>query len=80
VNSPVRWWQRSIGRRIILLFMALLLAVQMASFAALRASLIEHAHRVLPAQLESGQRLLQTLLDRRAGGPHLGGGPAHQVC
>jgi diguanylate cyclase (GGDEF)-like protein len=66
VNSPARWWQRSIGGRIILLFMALLLAVQMASFAALRASLLDHAHRVLPGQLESGQRLLQNLLDRRA--------------
>ena len=61
-----RWWQRSIGGRIILLFLGLLLAVQLASFVALRASLSEHAHRVLPAKLQAGERLLQNLLDRRA--------------
>jgi diguanylate cyclase (GGDEF)-like protein len=60
------WWQRSIGGRIILLFLGLLLAVQLASFVALRASLSEHAHRVLPAKLQAGERLLQNLLDRRA--------------
>jgi diguanylate cyclase (GGDEF)-like protein len=60
------WWQRSLGARIVLLFLGLLLAVQLASFLALRASLSEHAHRVLPAQLEAGERVLQNLLDRRA--------------
>ena len=60
------WWQRSIGGRIIVLFLGLLLAVQLASFMALRASLAEHAHRVLPERLRAGERLLQTLLDRRA--------------
>ena len=66
MTRPALWWQRSIGGRIIVLFLGLLMAVQLASFTALRASLLEHAHRVLPAQLESGQQLLQTLLDRRA--------------
>ncbi len=33
---------------------------------ALRASLAEHAHRVLPERLRAGERLLQNLLDRRA--------------
>ena len=33
---------------------------------ALRASLAEHAHRVLPEKLRAGERLLQNLLDRRA--------------
>ena len=60
------WWQRSIGGRIIVLFLGLLLAVQVASFLALRASLAEHAQRVLPAKLRAGERLLQDLLDRRA--------------
>ncbi|MEP7300558.1 MAG: EAL domain-containing protein [Caldimonas sp.] len=60
------WWQRSIGARIILMFMGLLLAVQVASFLALRASFSEHAHRVLPGKLRAGERVLQNLLDRRA--------------
>ena len=66
MSVPGRWWQRSIGARIIVLFLALLLAVQVASFMALRASLAEHAHRVLPEKLRAGERLLQNLLDRRA--------------
>jgi diguanylate cyclase (GGDEF)-like protein len=66
MNGRGHWWQRSIGGRIILLFLGLLLAVQVASFIALRASLSNHAHRVLPAKLEAGERLLQNLLDRRA--------------
>jgi diguanylate cyclase (GGDEF)-like protein len=61
-----RWWQRSIGVRIIVLFLGMLLAVQVASFTALRASLSEHAHRVLPGKLREGERLLQSLLDRKA--------------
>jgi diguanylate cyclase (GGDEF)-like protein len=64
--SRGRWWQRSIGVRIIVLFLGMLLAVQVASFTALRASLSEHAHRVLPAKLREGERLLQSLLDRKA--------------
>ena len=66
MNARGRWWQRSIGARIIVLFLGLLLAVQVASFMALRASLAEHAHRVLPEKLRAGERLLQNLLDRRA--------------
>jgi diguanylate cyclase (GGDEF)-like protein len=66
MNPRGHWWQRSIGGRIILLFLGLLLAVQVAGFLALRASLADHAHRVLPAKLRAGERLLQNLLDRRA--------------
>ncbi|MEO8524500.1 MAG: EAL domain-containing protein [Caldimonas sp.] len=66
MNGRGHWWQRSIGGRIILLFLGLLLAVQLASFVALRASLSDHAHRVLPGKLEAGERLLSNLLDRRA--------------
>ena len=50
-NARRRWWQRSIGGRIIVLFLGMLMAVQLASFAALHASLAEHAHRVLPAMI-----------------------------
>jgi diguanylate cyclase (GGDEF)-like protein len=60
------WLQRSVGARLIALFLGLLLAVQAASFTALRASLSEHAHSVLPGRLEVGERLLQSLLDQRA--------------
>jgi diguanylate cyclase (GGDEF)-like protein len=66
VKLRALWWQRSIGARIVVMFMVLLLAVQIASFMALRASLSSHAHRVLPAKLAEGERLLQSLLDRRA--------------
>lgn len=66
MNRGRWWWQRSIGVRIIVLFLGMLLAVQVASFTALRASLSEHAHRVLPAKLREGERLLQSLLDRKA--------------
>jgi hypothetical protein len=66
VNGNTPWWQRSIGGRFILVSLALLLAIQLASFLALRTSLAEHAHRVLPDQLKAGDRLLQNLLDRRA--------------
>jgi diguanylate cyclase (GGDEF)-like protein len=66
MNTRGRWWQRSIGARIIVLFGGLLLAVQLASFAALRASLSDHAHRELPGRLEEGERVLRNLLDRKA--------------
>ncbi len=66
MNARGPWWRRSIGGRIIILFLGLLLAVQVASFMALRASLADHAHRVLPEKLRAGERLLQNLLDRRA--------------
>ena len=61
-----RQWRRSIGARIIVLFLALLLAVQVASFVSLRASLSSHAHRTLSTRLVEGEQVLQTLLDRKA--------------
>ena len=61
-----RLWRRSIGARITVLFLGLLLAVQLASFAALHASLSVHAQRTLPTRLLEGERLLRNLLDRRA--------------
>jgi diguanylate cyclase (GGDEF)-like protein len=60
------WWRRSIGARIVVLFLGMLLAVQLAGFSALHASLSSHAHRVLPGKLEEGERLLQSLLERHA--------------
>ncbi|MEO6743050.1 MAG: EAL domain-containing protein [Caldimonas sp.] len=58
--------QRSMGARLVALFLGLLFAVQVASFSALRASLSEHAHRALPARLDVGDRVFQSLLDQRA--------------
>ena len=65
--KPLRvWLQRSVGARLITLFLGLLLVVQVAGFSALRASLSNHALGVLPARLEVGERLLQSLLEQRA--------------
>ena len=58
--------QRSMGARMVALFLGVLFAVQIASFSALRASLSEHAHRSLPARLDVGDRVFQSLLDQRA--------------
>jgi hypothetical protein len=66
VNVTLRFWRRSIGGRIIVLFLGLLLVVQLASFAALRARFAEHARQALPTRLAEGERLLQNLLDRNA--------------
>jgi diguanylate cyclase (GGDEF)-like protein len=66
VNSRDRPWRRSLGARIIVLFLALLLAVQLVSFASMRMSLSRHAHNELPTRLIEGEQLLQTLLDRKA--------------
>jgi diguanylate cyclase (GGDEF)-like protein len=60
------WLQRSVGARLVALVLGLLLAVQLASFVALRASLSDHARSVLPGRLEVGERLLQSLLEQRA--------------
>jgi len=66
VITGLRFWRRSIGARIIILFLGLLLVVQLASFAALRARFAEHARQALPTRLVEGERLLQHLLDRNA--------------
>ncbi|MDQ6680625.1 MAG: EAL domain-containing protein [Pseudomonadota bacterium] len=58
--------QRSMSARLVALFLGLLLAMQVASFTALRASLSDHAHNALPDRLEVGDRVLQSLLDQRA--------------
>jgi len=60
------WLNRSIGARIVAFSLALLLAVQLASFSAISASLGAHARRVLPAELLVGERVLHSLLDQNA--------------
>jgi len=65
VSANDRPWRRSLGARITVVFLALLLAVQLVSFASLRLSLSRHAHSEMPAKLERGGQLLQTLLERR---------------
>ena len=60
------WFGESIGARIVLLTLGMLLAVQVASFTAIRASLAQHALSVLPERLSVGERVLQSLLDQNA--------------
>jgi diguanylate cyclase (GGDEF)-like protein len=55
-----------LAARITALFLGLLLIVQLASWTALHASLVDHARRELPTRLDEGERLLQDLLDRKA--------------
>ena len=60
------WLGRSIGARIVTLSLGLLFAIQIASFTAVSASLSEHARRVLPDQLQVGERVLASLLEQNA--------------
>ena len=60
------WMHGSIGARIVALFLGLLLAVQVASFSAISASLGRHARSELPDKLLVGERVLQSLLDQQA--------------
>jgi diguanylate cyclase (GGDEF)-like protein len=55
-------WRSTLAARIALVFLVLLLAVQLASFAALRFSLSRHARNELPARVGEGAQLLQSLL------------------
>jgi len=60
------WMQRSLGARIVVMFLGLLLVVQVASFTAIRASLWNQAHRELPEHLKLADAVLQNLVQRRA--------------
>ena len=60
------WMNRSVGSRIVTLTLGMLLAVQIASFTAISASLSQHARSVLPDQLAVGERVLQTLLEQKS--------------
>ena len=65
MSTPRRRWRASLAARIALVFLVLLLAVQLASFAALRLSWTNHRRNELPRRLETGTTLLNTLLERR---------------
>ncbi len=65
MSTQDRPWRKSLGARIIGLFLALLLAVQLVSFVSLRVSLSHQAHNELPARLAQGELVLQSLLDHR---------------
>ena len=56
--------------RIVGLFLALLLVVQLVSFGAIRASITHNADVSLAAELQTGERVLRRLLDQRAGKLH----------
>ncbi len=66
MNAPERRWRQSLAARITLVFLVLLLAVQVVSFASLRFSLLKNAHHELPVKLAHGAQLLDTLLERKA--------------
>ena len=65
-KRPLAWFGRSIGARIVTFTLALLLAVQLASFGAISASLGQHARASLPGQLQIGERVLLSLLAQNA--------------
>ena len=65
LNAP-RWFQQSIGARIVAFGLGLLFVIQIGTFSAIRASLGQHARNVLPEQLTVGERVLVSLLDQNA--------------
>ncbi|MFT7776539.1 putative bifunctional diguanylate cyclase/phosphodiesterase [Roseateles sp.] len=58
---------RRLEGRIVALFLALLLVVQLVSFGAIHASITHNAEASLAAELQTGERVLRRLLDQRAG-------------
>jgi diguanylate cyclase (GGDEF)-like protein len=56
---PAAW---GLGTRFVVLFLALLLAIQIASFATIRSSIAANARASITAELEVGERALQRLL------------------
>ena len=58
---------RRLEGRIVALFLALLLVVQLVSFGVIRASITHNAEDSLAAELQTGERVLRRLLDQRAG-------------
>jgi diguanylate cyclase (GGDEF)-like protein len=61
---------RRLEGRIVALFLALLLVVQLISFVAINASITHNAEDSLAAELQTGERVLRRLLDQRAGKLH----------
>lgn len=58
---------RRLEGRIVALFLALLLVVQLVSFGAIHASITRNAENSLAAELQTGERVLRQLLEQRAG-------------
>ena len=61
---------RRLEGRIVALFLALLLVVQLVSFFAIHASITHNAEDSLASELQTGERVLRRLLDQRAGKLH----------
>ena len=61
-----RWARRSLGARIVFVFLGLLLVVQGLSFFAIRASIEQNARAAIAADLEVGERQLKRLLTKNA--------------
>jgi diguanylate cyclase (GGDEF)-like protein len=61
---------RRLEGRIVALFLALLLVVQLVSFGAIHAGITHNAEDSLAAELQTGERVLRRLLDQRAGKLH----------
>jgi diguanylate cyclase (GGDEF)-like protein len=61
-----RWFTRSLGARLVALFLGLLAVVQIASFGAIKSSLRAQAYRELPDALAVADRVLLSQLDELA--------------
>ncbi|MEY4561057.1 MAG: hypothetical protein RLZZ618_334 [Pseudomonadota bacterium] len=57
---------KSLGKRIVLLFLGLLLIIQTASFVVIRASIDHNAREAIGTELQTGEHLLRRLLDQNA--------------
>jgi diguanylate cyclase (GGDEF)-like protein len=60
------WMHRSLGARIVVLSLSLLLAVQVVSFIAIRNSIDHNARTAIAEELEVGERVLRHVLDQNA--------------
>jgi diguanylate cyclase (GGDEF)-like protein len=70
--APARWWPRRLSSRIVALFLGLLLLVQLAGFAVVRASINHNARALLAQDLVVGERIWARILAQRAGKLTLG--------
>ena len=71
MTTPARWQRRpmrdwSLGSRVVVLFLGLLLAIQAAAFFATQAILFDNARRSIAGELDVGERALQRLLSQSA--------------
>ena len=67
MGAPAWLNLRRLEGRIVALFLALLLVVQLVSFGAIHASIKHNAENSLAAELQTGERVLRRLLEQRAG-------------